>query len=495
MDISEFDCLTKKEIIDAVGGRSKFPNRSWASLACVRSQLGALAQEDLDALRTAAQQKKASSGISSDFSNEISSLCVHLTREEILGLLPAILVPEEVRQSKHTLVTHIVQLSLDAVHLQALRLAAGRKVLSGLPAPSVALNVAPGTSAATSMSSTLVPDPPTTSAHLDSLLSQKVRRPRSAAELHSRCTQDIPPDPLDPASCFLQVPTVSEIASLQRAFVDATCNAALEEAVCAVCARIAGVVKEQMQIVPVGSIPHGHRLHPRATHPAHELTNSMLLESRGTLDVDGRPHTRICATCLSSLKTERQDELPPALSLVNSMWIGEVPFDLQILTFPEAILISQVYPRMFVVKLFPRDRNARYSPDMLQSGLRGNVTSYELNTKDIVSMLEGKLMPRPVDVLASVLSVTYVARGKLPKNWIHSTFRVRRSVVFRALAWCQRNNRFYHDISIQPERLAALPEDDVPEVILRTMRQEDDADVLDAESEGYVPQEEVPVQG
>ena len=44
----------------------------------------------------------------------------------------------------------------------------------------------------------------------------------------------------------------------------------------------------------------------------------------------------------------------------------------------------------------------------------------------ISSMLHGNLMPRPPAVLASVISVTFIGLGDLPKHWLRTTFRVRR---------------------------------------------------------------------
>jgi len=54
----------------------------------------------------------------------------------------------------------------------------------------------------------------------------------------------------------------------------------------------------------------------------------------------------------------------------------------------------------------------------------GNVSSYELNLDGISSMVQGKMMPRPPAVLASVIAVTFIGVGQLPQKWLHSTFRL-----------------------------------------------------------------------
>ena len=122
--------------------------------------------------------------------------------------------------------------------------------------------------------------------------------------------------------------------------------------------------------------------------------------------------------------------------------------------------------------------------------MRGNVSTYELNAEGIASMVEGKLMPRPPAILASLISVTFIALGELPRNWIHSTFRVRCQVVFEALRWLKENNqKYYGDIDISTPRIESLPEDDVPEEITSILRQSEDVGVIDEESEGYIPQD------
>jgi hypothetical protein len=181
--------------------------------------------------------------------------------------------------------------------------------------------------------------------------------------------------------------------------------------------------------------------------------------------------------------------LPPKYSLVNNLWIGKVPWELECLTIAEHLLIALVYPRVFVVKLFPRD-NSRYGlrDDQLQHALRGNVTSFELNSGAIADMLHGNLMPQKASVLASVLSITFIGRGKTPNPAALRLFRVRREVVFEALKWLKINNtKYYGDVIIDPVRLAELPEDDVPPAIRVNIRHEEDNSMINAETDGYIP--------
>jgi hypothetical protein len=120
--------------------------------------------------------------------------------------------------------------------------------------------------------------------------------------------------------------------------------------------------------------------------------------------------------------------------------------------------------------------------------MHGNVSTYDLNIEGISSMVQGALMPCVPSILASLISVTFIRLGELPKNWIYSTFRVCRQVVFEALKWLKKNNpKYYGAIEISTARIESLPEDGVPEEITSIIRQSDDIGIIDQESAGYVP--------
>src|SRR5271163_1610470 len=107
--------------------------------------------------------------------------------------------------------------------------------------------------------------------------------------------------------------------------------------------------------------------------------------------------------------------------------------------------------------------------------MKGTVCTYNLDMTGITSMLSGDLMPRPPLVLASLISVTFIGIGRLPKRWIRNTFRVRRQFVFEALCWLRQHNpKYYGSIQIDLHRLHALPEDDVPVEVMSVIRRSSD---------------------
>ena len=67
---------------------------------------------------------------------------------------------------------------------------------------------------------------------------------------------------------------------------------------------------------------------------------------------DGDPIVSVCHQCLEELK--KPTKKPPKMSLANGLWIGRTPWQLQVQTFPKQLLITLLYPRIYVFKLFPK---------------------------------------------------------------------------------------------------------------------------------------------
>jgi len=301
-------------------------------------------------------------------------------------------------------------------------------------------------------------------------------------------TMDVDLDEDFKLSEFLKLPGKEEVKNCYAQFYQATSNASVEVGVCAICAQECNVIEDKLSTLPLSELPNSSRLVPTKQHMAHQLFNGRLLEPAGVKPRDGGALVSICRSCLEDLK--KPNKKPPKYSLANRLWIGPIPWQLQVLTFPEQLLIALLYPRVYVFKLFPKCHQGARNISRLQRAMRGNVSTYELNAEGIASMVEGKLMPRPPAILASLISVTFIALGELPRNWIHSTFRVRRQVMFEALRWLKENNqKYYGDIDISTPRIKSLPEDDVPEEITSILRQSEDVGVIDKESEGYIPQD------
>jgi hypothetical protein len=289
-------------------------------------------------------------------------------------------------------------------------------------------------------------------------------------------------------SKFLQLPTPQEVKICYREFYNATSNNAVATYVCGVCARECSNFdnKATPHAVRVDSLPNGQRLIPKTPHPAHDLFDGMLLDPVGVEGEGEAAVVTVCGECWGDLRKVKDQ--PPSYALANNMWIGKVPWQLEVLTFPEQLLLAFLYPRVYVFKLYPKKIGGRRDAATLQKGMRGNVSTYELDMGGIASMVEGKMLPQPPAILASVISVTFVGLGELPKGWLHTTFRVRRQFIFEALRWLKGNNpKYYGDVEIDANRIEALPVGEVPPEILSVVRQSTDTGIIDQESDGYVP--------
>jgi hypothetical protein len=252
------------------------------------------------------------------------------------------------------------------------------------------------------------------------------------------------------------------------------------------------VVEDKVFSWCILDLPHVYRLAPKDVHSSHTLYDGKLLEPAGVFSEGGKMWVNVCGGCCGSLSKATPD-LPPPLSLANDMWIGNIPTELDSLTFPEQLLLAHLYPRVYVFKLYPKKG---FASDLkgLQQGMRGTVSTFALDLAGITSMIEGKLMPRPTFILAALISVTFIGLGHLPKNWIRQLFRVCRYKVLEALRWLKTHNpKYYGDVVIDDTRIGLLPDDDVPIELLSVIRQSTDVDVVMQESAGYVEEDNIVV--
>jgi hypothetical protein len=282
---------------------------------------------------------------------------------------------------------------------------------------------------------------------------------------------------------FMRAPTSEVISHSISEFIDRTSNMALQVVPCGICARERS--KNSTNQIGLADIPNQHHLRPLIPHSKQVLFNDMLLYPPS---ISQNNITTICNECLGILQ---QDRMPP-LSLANGLWLGEIPEELSILTLPERMLIAKYFPAAYIVKLFPKKIGSRnWDPRLLQNGLRGNVSTYKLDQSQITSMIDGNLMPPPSKILAAIIGITFVGPKNLPERSMPNMFKVRRLRVRSALVWLKANNPLYSNIVISEERLEELPEDAIPEELLMTAKHSTAIDQLQAEHNGYVPDQDV----
>ncbi|KAI0781750.1 hypothetical protein C8Q75DRAFT_728566, partial [Abortiporus biennis] len=102
--------------------------------------------------------------------------------------------------------------------------------------------------------------------------------------------------------------------------------------------------------------------------------------------------------------------------------------------------------------------------------LVGNITAFEVNIEKVASIINREMIPQLPSILLEVLSITFIRKGPLPKNWLKSTYRVHHFAVASALKFLKVNNRYYVDIKIDEKRLKLLLEDNVSDEIIATLK-------------------------
>jgi hypothetical protein len=278
---------------------------------------------------------------------------------------------------------------------------------------------------------------------------------------------------------FMRAPSKQVLDRAIGDFIDRTGNSALASGICAVCAR--EINEKELTLHRLDHIPSPLRLRPEVSHPAHDIYNGMLLHPRGVFSQDS---ANVCTECVRALTADKT----PALALANGMWIGAVPHELAYLTLPERLLIAKYFPAAYIIKLYPKKKGARHwDKRQMYSGLKGNVSTYQLDQGQIESMIDGSILPQQPKVLAATIGITFVGPKNLPDRYLPDMFRVRRSRVQRALEWLKDNNPLFSNITISASRLEDLPEDDIPFELLATTKLSTDVEKLYAEHEGYVP--------
>jgi hypothetical protein len=224
-------------------------------------------------------------------------------------------------------------------------------------------------------------------------------------------------------SKFMKLPTPAKVHNHYRKFYDATWNNTVKMEICGVCTWEVDVRQHKVEKEWIQDIPSSVHLIPKVLHPAHDLYDGKLLELQGIHMHGNNTLVNICLNCYKELSSKHNE--PPQYALANNLWVGRIPWELQALTFPEQLLIAHLYPRVYVFKLYPKVRSGWCDPSQLQRGMRGTISTYELDLSGIQSMLEGWLMLWPSAILASLILVTFIGLGDLPKSWLRTTFHVR----------------------------------------------------------------------
>ncbi|RDX45514.1 hypothetical protein OH76DRAFT_1357752 [Lentinus brumalis] len=152
------------------------------------------------------------------------------------------------------------------------------------------------------------------------------------------------------------------------------------------------------------------------------------------------PHCNdICVECMDNLQTGKL----PADSLANGLWIGEVPSELQGLSWTENMLISRVKHNYCIVKVHLSG----------MSKMKANVVSHSLPMAKVYQAL-----PPTREELSKVLAFMYIGPNvPTQKEFQRTPLLVRRNKVAMALEWLKLNHADYADLEILYKNLSEYP--------------------------------------
>ena len=157
--------------------------------------------------------------------------------------------------------------------------------------------------------------------------------------------------------------------------------------------------------------------------------------------------SNICITCEDSL-WKRQT---PKYALAKGFWLGNIPSQLQNLTFAEQLLIARVRHNKCIV---------RVSSGMHK--MKANAIAFENPTPKIY-----KALPPSIDELDDVLAFIFTGPCKPTEKELKRTpLLVRRHKVCSALEWLKLNHIDYYDLDISYDNLQEYPENGCPVVVV-----------------------------
>jgi len=156
--------------------------------------------------------------------------------------------------------------------------------------------------------------------------------------------------------------------------------------------------------------------------------------------------TNICCSCEGSLLLG----LTPKFALANGLWLGEIPSQLQNLTFTEHLLISRVRHNKCII---------RASSGMHK--MKCNAIMFENPTPKIYQRL-----PPPIEDLDEVLAFIFTGPCRpTPEDLERTPLLVRSQKVAKALEWLKLNHSDYFDLDVAYDNLKAYPKCGTPVVV------------------------------
>jgi hypothetical protein len=237
-------------------------------------------------------------------------------------------------------------------------------------------------------------------------------------------------------------------ASLRKKIINDFCDAIdpskFEEAGCAVCGALTlrtelfdlSSLNINVSVLNTTGLGFTRRERKDPAEPISELDGP-------TIDTSS---DYICISCKDKVRHRKL----PKFALARGLWLGEIPDELQQLSFAEKLLIGKVRHNRCVVRV------AKGMHKMI-----ANAVTFEHPMQKIYTVL-----PPPIEEMDEVLAFIFTGPCQPTEDDFHRIpLLVRRNKVAKALEWLKLNHQDYADLEISYKNLESYPEDSPPVVI------------------------------
>ena len=158
--------------------------------------------------------------------------------------------------------------------------------------------------------------------------------------------------------------------------------------------------------------------------------------------------------------------------------MGNVPKQLQELIIPEQRLTALYRHDSCTVKLY----SSFHVTSIAQSALEGNCINFPQDVINIATIL-----PLELGELCDSLKIIFVGSRTRNRGRLKNILTVRKKKVFEALQWLSENNPLYRCVKSNQSTIHKLPDDNVPECLLATMKISTDIEAAKNETASYIP--------
>ncbi|KAE8220701.1 hypothetical protein CF319_g5812 [Tilletia indica] len=190
------------------------------------------------------------------------------------------------------------------------------------------------------------------------------------------------------------------------------------------------------------------------------ILDGLALHREGVHIEDEATELDLCDCCHSAL-TATPPRLP-AFALANDNIRGYLPPDLQDCTWLEERLCAKYLASAYIVRLY--DLTAPGAVEERPRVMKGHACSFPLNT-----VSTAKKLPWAVDDDTPLLSCIVIGPRKPRTQDLRNVFKVRREKVRALLEYLKEHCEGYPQFEIDKDALSSLPDDDVPELLMRSV--------------------------